>query len=131
MIAAAVLAECTEARSYWLLAQPLPRRVGGHGNALGHIPDSYMRYLEHTFRKVFKLQGTPLRVQFRTAENPYDKDDAKHKPKISLLARFKNKQAEMKTKKAGVKSKLAEIAVKPTEAKPKPKANRSKNTSKK
>jgi len=102
-----------------------------HGNALGHIPDSYMRYLEHTFRKVFKLQGTPLRVQFRTAENPYDKDDAKHKPKISLLARFKNKQAEMKTKKAGVKSKLAEIAVKPTEAKPKPKANRSKNTSKK
>ncbi|TDR77771.1 ribosome biogenesis GTPase Der [Paludibacterium purpuratum] len=65
-----------------------------HGNALEHIPDSYIRYLEHTFRKVFKLQGTPLRVQFKTGENPFDKDDAKHKPKLSALAKYKTKLAE-------------------------------------
>jgi GTPase len=46
-----------------------------HGNALDHIPDAYRRYLERTFMDVFKLQGTPLRIEFRTARNPYaDKD---------------------------------------------------------
>jgi GTP-binding protein len=79
-----------------------------HGNALDHIPDSYTRYLEHTFRKVFKLQGTPLRVQYKTGENPYDKDDAKHKAKLSPLAKFKSKQLEMKAK-AKVKAKQEEI----------------------
>ncbi|MEY2631974.1 MAG: ribosome biosis GTPase Der [Pseudomonadota bacterium] len=42
-----------------------------HGNALDHVADSYRRYLEHTFREVFKLQGTPLRIQFNTSHNPY------------------------------------------------------------
>jgi GTP-binding protein len=42
-----------------------------HGNALKHVPDSYWRYLEHSFRAAFKLQGTPLRVQFKTSRNPY------------------------------------------------------------
>ncbi len=42
-----------------------------HGNAVDHISDSYRRYLEHTFREAFKLQGTPLRIQFVTSHNPY------------------------------------------------------------
>ncbi len=42
-----------------------------HGNALDHIGDSYKRYLEHSFREAFKLQGTPLRIQFNTSHNPY------------------------------------------------------------
>ena len=46
-----------------------------HGNAVEHISDSYRRYLEHTFREAFKLQGTPLRIQFVTSKNPFaDKD---------------------------------------------------------
>ncbi len=46
-----------------------------HGNAVDHITDSYRRYLEHTFREAFKLQGTPLRIQFVSAKNPFaDKD---------------------------------------------------------
>lgn len=46
-----------------------------HGNAVDQIGDSYRRYLEHTFREAFKLQGTPLRIQFVTAKNPFaDKD---------------------------------------------------------
>ncbi|HTY99659.1 MAG TPA: ribosome biogenesis GTPase Der, partial [Rhodocyclaceae bacterium] len=46
-----------------------------HGNALDHVPDSYTRYLERTFMETFKLQGTPLRVQYKTSRNPYaDKD---------------------------------------------------------
>ena len=42
-----------------------------HGNALGGIPGGYRRYLEHFFREAFKLQGTPLRIQFKTGANPY------------------------------------------------------------
>ena len=46
-----------------------------HGNAVDRIGDSYCRYLESTFREAFKLQGTPLRIQFVTSKNPYaDKD---------------------------------------------------------
>lgn len=42
-----------------------------HGNALEHVPASYTRYLERTFMEAFKLQGTPLRIQYRTSHNPY------------------------------------------------------------
>ena len=47
-----------------------------HGNALDHLPDSYRRYLERSFMEGFKLQGTPLHVQFKSSSNPYgDKKD--------------------------------------------------------
>jgi len=42
-----------------------------HGNSLENLPTSYVRYLERAFMEAFKLQGTPLRIQFRTAHNPY------------------------------------------------------------
>ncbi len=42
-----------------------------HGTALEHVSDSYRRFLERHFLETFKLQGTPLRVQFRTAHNPF------------------------------------------------------------
>jgi GTP-binding protein len=42
-----------------------------HGNALDRVPDSYRRYLEGWFRDRFELQGTPLRIEFRTSTNPY------------------------------------------------------------
>ncbi len=42
-----------------------------HGNALDDIPAAYVRYLERSFMEAFKLQGTPLRIQFRTTQNPF------------------------------------------------------------
>ena len=48
-----------------------PPRIVIHGAALDHVPDSYRRYLERFFRDAFKLQGTPLRVEFRSGFNPY------------------------------------------------------------
>ncbi|MBV8466595.1 MAG: ribosome biogenesis GTPase Der [Burkholderiales bacterium] len=46
-----------------------------HGTALEHVPDSYWRYLEHSFLKMFKLQGTPLRVQYKKGGNPFGEKD--------------------------------------------------------
>lgn len=48
-----------------------PPLIVVHGNALDKIPESYRRYLEHTFREVFKLQGTPLQIQFKVSINPF------------------------------------------------------------
>ncbi|MDY0011983.1 MAG: ribosome biogenesis GTPase Der [Rhodocyclaceae bacterium] len=42
-----------------------------HGNALEHVPSAYVRYLERCFMEAFKLQGTPLRIHFRTSHNPF------------------------------------------------------------
>jgi len=42
-----------------------------HGNALNAVSESYRRYLEGRFREAFSLQGTPLKVQFKTSTNPY------------------------------------------------------------
>lgn len=42
-----------------------------HGNSLEHVGDAYRRYLEARFRKAFDLVGTPLRIEFKTQDNPY------------------------------------------------------------
>jgi GTP-binding protein len=42
-----------------------------HGNSLEHVGASYKRYLEGRFRKAFNLEGTPLRIEMKTSENPY------------------------------------------------------------
>lgn len=42
-----------------------------HGNALEHVSDVYKRFLEARFRKVFNLEGTPLRIEWKTSVNPY------------------------------------------------------------
>jgi GTP-binding protein len=47
-----------------------------HGTALSSVPAGYRRYLESTFRTAFDLHGTPLRVDFRTARNPYVREES-------------------------------------------------------
>lgn len=47
-----------------------------HGNALDNISESYRRYLETRFRTTFKLEGTPLRIEFKSSHNPYAKGDS-------------------------------------------------------
>jgi GTPase len=42
-----------------------------HGNSLEHVTDAYKRFLEGRFRKAFDLEGTPLRIEMRTSDNPY------------------------------------------------------------
>lgn len=42
-----------------------------HGARTKHIADSYRRYLENFFRKRYRLEGTPIRIEFRDGDNPY------------------------------------------------------------
>ena len=48
-----------------------PPRIIIHGNSLQHVTDAYKRFLEGWFRDLFKLTGTPLRIELRTGRNPY------------------------------------------------------------
>lgn len=43
-----------------------------HGNQAERTPRDYRRYLANTFRSVLELQGTPVRLEFRTTDNPYE-----------------------------------------------------------
>ena len=47
-----------------------------HGNSLEHVTDTYKRFLEGRFRKAFSLEGTPLRIEMKTSQNPYKDKDA-------------------------------------------------------
>ncbi len=42
-----------------------------HGNQAERVPRPYRRYLVNTFRRELDLQGTPIRLEFRTTSNPY------------------------------------------------------------
>ena len=46
-----------------------------HGNSLEQVTEAYKRFLEGRFRKEFNLVGTPLRIQMKSASNPYADDE--------------------------------------------------------
>ena len=48
-----------------------PPTIVIHGKQTAKLPTSYSRYLEKTFRKVLKLEGTPVRIELRSDENPF------------------------------------------------------------
>jgi GTP-binding protein len=48
-----------------------PPTIVIHGSRTKHIAPAYRRYLENFFRKRYKLEGTPIRVEFRDGENPF------------------------------------------------------------
>ena len=48
-----------------------PPTIVIHGSRTKHIAEGYRRYLENFFRKRFKLEGTPVRIEFREGENPF------------------------------------------------------------
>jgi GTP-binding protein len=48
-----------------------PPTIVIHGSRTKHIAPAYRRYLENFFRQRYKLEGTPVRIDFRDGENPY------------------------------------------------------------
>jgi len=42
-----------------------------HGTQAERTPEDYRRYLANCFRQAFDLRGTPVRVQFRSEDNPF------------------------------------------------------------
>ena len=49
-----------------------PPTIVIHGNKVDKTPADYRRYLENVFRKVYKIEGTPIRIEFKTSDNPFE-----------------------------------------------------------
>lgn len=52
-----------------------PPTIVIHGKQTSKLPGHYSRYLEKTFRKSLKLEGTPVRIELRSDENPFVKGE--------------------------------------------------------
>jgi GTP-binding protein len=48
-----------------------------HGNQTVAVPGSYKRYLMNAFREKLNLVGTPVRIEFKSPDNPYAKKSRK------------------------------------------------------
>ncbi len=55
-----------------------------HGNQLDEVPNSYTRYLEKIFRRELGLSGTPVRIEFKGHDNPYEKKRSLLTPRQQL-----------------------------------------------
>jgi len=66
-----------------------------HGKQTDKVPASYTRYLEKTFRKILKLEGTPVRIQYRMDDNPYIKHEQDLTPQqVAQKRRIKKNRKE-------------------------------------
>ncbi|MCG7372436.1 MULTISPECIES: ribosome biogenesis GTPase Der [Pseudomonas] len=72
-----------------------------HGNQVDAVPRAYVRYLENTYRRVLKLIGTPIRIEFKSGENPFaDKKNTLTERQVNKKRRLMShhKKAEKKRK---------------------------------
>lgn len=46
-----------------------------HGRQTDKLPRHYLRYLEKSFRKALEMEGTPVRIELRSGENPFVKGE--------------------------------------------------------
>jgi len=67
-----------------------------HGKQTEKLPDSYRRFLEKYFRKALKLEGTPVRIELKSSENPFIEKEKHLTPQqIAQKRRIKkNRQAK-------------------------------------
>ena len=67
-----------------------------HGNQTGSVPDAYRRYLINAFQKHLKLEGTPIRIEFKSGKNPFagrkNKLTARQLEKRKRLRRFTSRR---------------------------------------
>ena len=43
-----------------------------HGNQVDDLPSSYKRFLMNYFRKALQIMGTPIKIEFREGNNPFE-----------------------------------------------------------
>lgn len=75
-----------------------------HGNQVEKVPKAYTRYLENTFRRVLKLIGTPIRIEYKGGTNPYeDKKNTLTERQVNkkrrLMSHHKKEEKKRKDKK--------------------------------
>ncbi|MDT8426103.1 MAG: ribosome biogenesis GTPase Der [Methyloprofundus sp.] len=72
-----------------------------HGNQTDALPDAYERYLINYYRQKLKLEGTPIRIVFKSPKNPFKEI----KNKLSDRQLFKKKRLMEHNKKKRIADK--------------------------
>ena len=81
-----------------------PPRFVMHGNFGTDAPANWKRYIENTLRKVLKIKGTPIALEFKGKENPFEnnKNDLTQRQvqrKRRMMQHVKKAKAKAKKKK--------------------------------
>lgn len=77
-----------------------------HGTQTEQLPNSYVRYLEKTYRRVLELHGTPVKIELRTGDNPYagkrnkltDRQAHRRRKLIAHVKKAERKRKQKKTR---------------------------------
>ena len=67
-----------------------------HGKQALKVPQSYQRYLVNHFTKALKLFGTPLRIEFRQDDNPFQEDKRVKPTRVKPAERQRQKRNQPK-----------------------------------
>lgn len=71
-----------------------PPRIVLHGNKTKSLPESYLRYLEKSFREGLKIVGTPIKFELKESVNPFEK--RKTTPTKELLEKSRRNRRRLK-----------------------------------
>jgi len=70
-----------------------------HGKQTDKLPDSYRRFLEKYFRNALKLEGTPIRIEFKSSDNPFTEKEKNLSPqKVAQKRRIKKNREARKVR---------------------------------
>jgi len=97
-----------------------PPTIVIHGKQTDKLPSSYVRYLEKGFRKFLDLEGTPVRIELVSDENPYVKGEKEQTARQVARKRriLKNRDLSGKSKaRPGAKKKSGKAGSKKSKAK--------------
>ena len=49
-----------------------PPRIIIHGNQTKDVPEAYRRYWENIYRRVLNVSGSPIKIEFKSGDNPFE-----------------------------------------------------------
>jgi GTPase len=75
-----------------------------HGKQTNKVPAHYLRYLEKNFRKFLKLEGTPVRIELVSDDNPYVKGEEDKSNRQIARKRSLQKSRDLSNKSLGGKT---------------------------
>lgn len=83
-----------------------------HGNSLDRVSESYTRYLSKYLSKAFDLQGTPLKINYVTTENPYDARNKGASKQQTLRREMRSKRIAKREVKKRLNPKKRQVSIK-------------------
>jgi len=76
-----------------------PPRVVVHGNQVDKLPQAYTKYLMNVFRKAFGWEGTPVIIEYKVTQNPFEGRKNRFAERKLSVAKTQKRQAKAQKQK--------------------------------